>query len=515
MPQYTANMKSSPKGNPQAERQDTDTFTELDFDENIKYMADKYAENQEKERKMKEKMFEPGSPKIEGGAVRTIQDGGAMSGALRNYAMNRTDQPAAKKERYSSPGRILSAEDGGPAEIYHEGQMLRESGENKLKGYWYKLRNKDLYYYKKSSDQKEKGLYALSNVFIREEQPEPYDDTSSVYSFTLIFPNKERRFYSLDQKEHATWIEKIKQAIGYQDITDHYELKESIGKGKFGRVKLGIHKATNKKVAIKILKKKKMDPEDFELYKREVEILKICQHPNIIRLLDVFENFEYIFIVMEHLQGGSLLQYFKDRDYKLPEERVRHITHQIGTALFYLKNFGIAHRDLKPDNMMMTTDDDSSEVKIIDFGLSKIIGPNERSKDPFGTIPYAAPEIILRKPYGHSVDIWSLGVTLFFLTTGFHPFDSDDQQDLLKKIVREEPDYAHERWKDFAPEVQDLVKRLLTKDRDDRIVIQKVLEHPWITQGDSAIFKARRKSKDFLDQFKQFSLTEGHEESKE
>ena len=100
---------------------------------------------------------------------------------------------------------------------------------------------------------------------------------------------------------------KLKQAIGYHDILDHYDLGESIGKGKFGRVKQGTHKKTGKKVAIKILKKKKMDPEDFELYKREVEILKICQHPNIIRLLDVFENEEYIFIVMEHLAGGSLL----------------------------------------------------------------------------------------------------------------------------------------------------------------------------------------------------------------
>jgi serine/threonine protein kinase len=83
----------------------------------------------------------------------------------------------------------------------------------------------------------------------------------------------------------------------------------------------------------------------------------------------------------------------------------------------------------------MTTNDDNSLVKVIDFGLSKIIGPNEKSKDPFGTIPYAAPEIILRKPYSHSVDVWSFGVTLFFLITGTHPFDADEQQELLKKIV--------------------------------------------------------------------------------
>ncbi len=185
--------------------------------------------------------------------------------------------------------------------------MHRESGERKLKGYWYKLRNKDLYYYKKETDEKQKGMYALSNVFLKEEEPEPYDETTSVYSFTLIFASKERRFYSLKEEDHKTWMAKIKEAIGAHDILDHYEMGESIGKGKFGRVKAGVHKKTNKKVAIKILKKKKMDPEDFELYKREVEILKICQHPNIIRLLDVFENYDYIFIVMEHLSGGSLL----------------------------------------------------------------------------------------------------------------------------------------------------------------------------------------------------------------
>ena len=305
--------------------------------------------------------------------------------------------------------------------------MYRESGEWKLKGYWYRLWNKDLYYYKKETDDEHKGLYTLSNVFIKEEEPEAYDDEGSmVFSFTLIFASKERRFYSLEKAVHDLWLEKLMAAIGYSNIVSYYDIGESIGKGKFGWVKAGVHKKTGKQVAIKILKKKKMDPEDFELYKWEVEILKICQHPNIIRLLDVFENQEYIFIVMEHLGGGSLLQYFKERDYKLPETRIKVLAHQIAAAMFYLKRFGIAHRDLKPDNMMMSTAEDDSDIKIIDFGLSKIIGPKERSKDPFGTIPYAAPEIILRKPYNHSVDIWSYGVTLFFLITGFHPFDSEE-----------------------------------------------------------------------------------------
>lgn len=229
----------------------------------------------------------------------------------------------------------------------------------------------------------------------------------------------------------------------------------------------------------------------------------------------MFENSEYIYIVMEYLSGGPLLSYFKERKYKLKETRVRDIAHQIATALFYLKSFGIAHRDMKPDNIMMASKDEDSEIKLIDFGLSKIIGPKERSKDPFGTIPYAAPEIILRKPYSHSVDIWSLGVTVFFLLTGFHPFDSHDQQELLKKIVRQEPDYDADEWKKVSPEAMDLVKKLLTKDKEKRIEIEQVLEHDWITSGNEKLKLMRRKSDTYLEKFNSFSLTKPEDAEEE
>lgn len=218
---------------------------------------------------------------------------------------------------------------------------------------------------------------------------------------------------------------------------------------------------------------------------------------------------------MEYLSGGPLLSYFKEKKYKLKEGRVRDIAHQIATSLFYLKSFGIAHRDMKPDNIMMADNDENSEIKLIDFGLSKIIGPKERSKDPFGTIPYAAPEIILRKPYSHSVDIWSLGVTMFFLLTGFHPFDSHDQQELLKKIVRQEPDWDAEEWKGISKEAIDLVKKLLTKDKEKRIEIEQVLEHEWITAGNEELRLMRQQSDSYLEKFNSFSLTKPHEISNE
>jgi hypothetical protein len=253
---------------------------ELDIDENIDEIAAGFQKQDEKLKKMEERMNAPGSPEVHGDAVRlaNITVLGKGGSSMLRAAASKTGEE--RKERFSSPTRILSGDQEDEKEdtedaITHSGIMHRESGERKLKGYFYRLRNKDLYYYKKESDEKYKGMYALTNVFLREEQPEPYDDQNYVYSFTLIFVSKERRFYCLKKEEYNLWVEKLKQAIGYYNISTYYDIGESIGKGKFGRVKLAIHKKTNKKVAVKILKKKKMDAEDFELYKREVEILKI------------------------------------------------------------------------------------------------------------------------------------------------------------------------------------------------------------------------------------------------
>lgn len=158
---------------------------------------------------------------------------------------------SSPRDRYSSPTRILSGqnedeEEGADDKIYFEGQMLRKSGERKLKGYWYKLQNRDLFFYKRQDDPKHKGMYALAGVFIKEEDPEPFDEDTHIYAFTLIFPSKERTFYLQKKEEYDTWVKIMKKAIGYQNFLDHYELKESIGKGKFGRVKLAIHIKTKK-----------------------------------------------------------------------------------------------------------------------------------------------------------------------------------------------------------------------------------------------------------------------------
>jgi len=120
----------------------------------------------------------------------------------------------------------------------------------------------------------------------------------------------------------------------------------------------------------------------------------MCQHQNIIKLIDLFESSEHYFIVLEYMQGKDLFDYIAKRDYKLPEERAKVIIFQIMQGVRYLHSFGIVHRDLKLENIMMTESNEKGSPKIVDFGLSKIIGPNETATEPFGTLGYVAPEVL-------------------------------------------------------------------------------------------------------------------------
>lgn len=138
-------------------------------------------------------------------------------------------------------------------------------------------------------------MHNLTGVFIEEGEKANLEGMD-LYSFNVVYPKKSRLYYVEKKEEFLVWMEKMKRAIGYSSLTDKYEVRQKLGKGKFGLVRLGIHKQTERKVAIKIMNKKEMNNQDLELVKTEIEILKVCQQPNIIRLYDVFENIDFIYI---------------------------------------------------------------------------------------------------------------------------------------------------------------------------------------------------------------------------
>ncbi len=176
-----------------------------------------------------------------------------------------------------------------------EGYLYKITQTKKLKKLWFKLIYKDLYYYKNKEEMVHKGMHNLSGVFVKEEQPIFYEN-KKLLCFSVIYPKKVRYYYVDNEEELKNWVKFIRKTTGYSSLTDIYDIKEKLGNGKFGLVRLGIHKVTGRKVAVKIMNKKDMTTQDLELVKTEIEILKICQQPNIIRLYDVFENMDYIYI---------------------------------------------------------------------------------------------------------------------------------------------------------------------------------------------------------------------------
>ena len=423
-----------------------------------------------------------------------------------------------KEEKSSSKPKIIEnkeddddtslsfeLESSGDSEYDEEGEeededILKNEGylyklvDGKMRELYFKLVHKDLYFYKNKDDGHHKGMHNLSGLFLQKEQTVVYEGTN-YYSFSVVYPTKTRIYYCNNEKEYNGWIEKLKIATGYTNLLDIYEVKNKLGSGKFGLVKLGIDKKTGEKVAIKIMKKSSMDSSDLELVRTEIEILKICQHPNIIRLYNVFENPDYLYIIMEYCSGGDLFSFLENRNFRLSEKKASTIIHKMSTAVYYMHSFGVAHRDLKPENVLMTSDDDNGDIRILDFGLSKILGPYEKCDEPYGTLTYCAPEIIVDEPYSKAVDLWSLGIMTYLMVSGKLPFNSEDENEIARQVVYDEPDYIRNPiWKNITPECKDFIKRLLEKDQNKRMTIKQVLEHKWIKMYDTNKYTDKRQS---------------------
>jgi hypothetical protein len=176
-----------------------------------------------------------------------------------------------------------------------EGFLYKITDSKKLKKIFFKLYHRDLYYFKNENEVEHQGMHNLSGVFVKEEKPQIIEG-NSYFTFSVTYPKKVRYYYVDNENDYDKWVSAVRKATGYSDLNEIYEVKEKIGNGKFGLVKLGIHKKTGRKVAIKIMNKKEMCNQDLELVKTEIEILKICSHPNIIRIYDVFENLDYFYI---------------------------------------------------------------------------------------------------------------------------------------------------------------------------------------------------------------------------
>ena len=234
---------------------------------------------------------------------------------------------------------------------------------------------------------------------------------------------------------------------------------------------------------------------DLAKFKNEINILSKVDHPNIIRLYEIFEDDRYISLIMELCQGGELFQKINElaeKDESFSEKEAVKIFKQLMLAICYCHSQGICHRDLKPENILFLNKNPDSPIKIIDFGLSKIFGEikpimkgNKVEKNIMslrvGTAYYMSPEVI-QGNYDNKCDIWACGVILYIMLCGYPPFDGDTENDILKAISRKKFSFPEEEWKSVSDDAKDLIKHMIC-DPDKRYNAEMILNHPWIEKN--------------------------------
>lgn len=273
---------------------------------------------------------------------------------------------------------------------------------------------------------------------------------------------------------------KVSELIGEKkgNIEDFYVFEKILGEGAFGKVKLSKHKATGLQRAVKIISKANMSKAEENSLRNEIEILRNLDHPHILKVYEYFSDKNNIYIVTEYCSGGELF----DRIVKagsLSEKKAAGVMNQILLAINYCHKHDIVHRDLKPENILYDTKDENSSLKIIDFGTSAIFNSKTKLKEHVGTAYYVAPEV-LKEKYDNKCDLWSCGVILYILLSGFPPFRGDSDDEILDNVEKgtynlDEPELAS-----VSKDAKNFIKKLLTYNPEKRISAQDALQDPWL-----------------------------------
>uniref|UniRef100_A0A8C2II96 Ribosomal protein S6 kinase n=1 Tax=Cyprinus carpio TaxID=7962 RepID=A0A8C2II96_CYPCA len=266
-------------------------------------------------------------------------------------------------------------------------------------------------------------------------------------------------------------------------FTDVYDVKEDIGVGSYSICKRCVHKNTGMDYAVKIISKERRDPTE------EVEILlRYGQHPNIITLKDVFDDGRSVYLVTELMKGGELLDKILRQKF-FSEREASAVLHTITKTVEYLHAQGVVHRDLKPSNILYVDESGNPEsIRICDFGFAKQLrAENGLLMTPCYTANFVAPEVLKKQGYDAACDIWSLGVLLYTMLTGFTPFANgpeDTPEEILVRIGSGKFSLSGGYWNSVSFEAKDLVSKMLHVDPHKRLTAAQVLRHPWIVNKD-------------------------------
>jgi len=241
-------------------------------------------------------------------------------------------------------------------------------------------------------------------------------------------------------------------------------------------VKRGIHKESREEVAIKVIPKQNVNTGQLEL---ELDIMdRIGRCPQVVSLLEVFEDSNSIYLISELVEGGNLLELVLRQKNQHREQDTARIMKSILLAILYCHNCGVVHRDIKPDNLLISKD--LSSVQLSDFGLATVLEKDQTASATVGTRAYLSPEMILKEPYSYAVDMWGVGCIAYVLLCGYHPFSDYIETPLYIQIVTGQWEFHEHEWANITDDAKDFVSELLILDPAYRMTAQEALRHPWI-----------------------------------
>ncbi|CAD8053433.1 unnamed protein product [Paramecium sonneborni] len=296
--------------------------------------------------------------------------------------------------------------------------------------------------------------------------------------------NSQTRSIVQQQEQEKQWA--IKQTMfvrinSKKNVSEFYVIKEMLGEGGFGKVYKAVHRQTGMIRAIKLILKSKLNKEDQEKLLEETSILMDIDHPNIVKLYEMFQDENSYYLISEYCDGGELFEKIKFVQI-LTEKEIASYMKQILSAVSYCHSKGIVHRDLKPENILFDSKSQGATLKIIDFGASAKLKEDEKLNKKIGTPFYVAPEV-LNGSYDEKCDIWSLGVVLYILLCGYPPFFGHSEEEVLAKVRKGTYQFDSNDWSRVSMQAKDLIRRMLFYDPSFRIGASDAYQHAWISNN--------------------------------
>lgn len=268
----------------------------------------------------------------------------------------------------------------------------------------------------------------------------------------------------------------VKCIIGH--VMDHYDVKEILGEGAYGCVRKVVHRATGVERAMKTIMKTFVKHSEVKNMLLEVDILRKLDHPNIIKISEVIQDSRCYHIVSELFYGGELFDKIVEKGNFQENEAARYM-YQIFSAVSHCHSNKVLHRDLKPENLLLADNQDDSPLKVIDFGISRLVSlpitPGRVNSQPH----YTAPECF-NGIFSEKSDMWSCGVIMYIMLCGYFPFIGQKEHQTINQILNKEIDFHEKEWSKVSKEAKDLISQLLNKSPEKRPEAQEVLIHPWI-----------------------------------